>query len=326
MQGASIEQLQSICPVDCHTSSKPEIALQGPREYIITNAEKNRAVVECPSGTKPLEGPSIGSISVQLPCDCALLIDAHRVDEDSFPCTVPHIKRAVVNHTMPAIFATKYPSVKVAVNKPVLLPVGNDVNNILDPTIDIFDANTLAFKTPSEDDLELHEWVGTTIQENHHYLLYLWLIICTLLIVYIFVFFKPKARPMRAPVAFSMAKLIPTSDARRPYTNNCVLPTHLEVLLWVYLVVTVILTAPYVCKFISNACSKYKREKALGKDWMNIFSNGTTGHVNRRIEDFEADLVQRENRGENNTTNNPNSQGRDNGRGLHPQDPALHRL
>lgn len=331
VKGDSIDELQKICPIDCHANTKPEVALQGPREYVISNAESNRAVIECPGKTVPLKGPNIGSISVLLPCDCKLLVDALRMDNDAYPCIVPHIKHAVINHTLPAIFSTKYPTVKVAVNKPILLPIGKDVSNILDPNVDIFDANTLTIKPPVEEDYvypEIHEWMGEAIQENHHYLIYTWLVACTMTLLYILIFIP---RAWRAPaVNLSMTRMIPPTEARRPFPNSCVLPIHLEILLWVYLVVTVILTTPYVVTFVSNSWSKYKREKALGSGWLNVFSNGSMGNrPNRNMEDIEADLAQPNSRNGNFDTTNTvpqNIQRPAGANSLFPRDPTLHRL
>lgn len=130
-------------------------------------------------------------------------------------------------------------------------------------------------KPPVEEEFEypeLHEWMGESNQENHPYLIYFWLIACTLTLVYI-LWFLP--RTWRAPaVVVQTGRMIPRAEARKK-TISCVSPTHIEVLLWVYLIVTVILTTPYVITFIQKLRAKYRREKALRLDqYLHIWSNG----------------------------------------------------
>lgn len=59
------------------------------------------------------------------------------------------------------------------------------------------------------------------VHENHHYLIYIWLLLCTLILVYISIFLQ---RAWRAPaVKVSMAKYVPTSEAREPSHHTYIL-------------------------------------------------------------------------------------------------------
>ncbi|CAL8075774.1 unnamed protein product [Orchesella dallaii] len=112
--GASIEELQSVCPVLCHEDTAPSITTVAPREYILTNLGENSGFIKCDEIVLPLAGPKIGAVSAKIPCDCCLITDSVRKNSDAFPCVAPEITSVSWNHTLPATFKTQYPTIKVA--------------------------------------------------------------------------------------------------------------------------------------------------------------------------------------------------------------------
>lgn len=271
MQGASIEDLQALCKVECHRDIEPIVTLIAPREYNLANAGENRAVVQCRGETIPLQGPEMGGLSIHLPCACQLIIDSVQVDEDNFPCIAPHIETVLINHTLPVVFTTKYPKVVVAADRPVLLPIDFSLTSVLDPHIDIFNNSEEEFR---EEELKFSDRLlspmimQSTLHESN-FLSYLWLISLSCCIGYLFVFYKPVS-PHVATIA--LGPLLPRADARKhfEYAVDCILPTHLEVLLWIYFVWIIVFTTPYVFAFIRRQYTKLMEQR----------------EVSRRVKDF----------------------------------------
>ncbi|CAL8093495.1 unnamed protein product [Orchesella dallaii] len=262
MRGSSIEDLQQVCEVSCHLETEPSVTLIAPREYIITNLGQNRGLIQCPNKNIPLEGPSVGGIAVRIPCNCQLLIDSKRLDHDSFPCIRPYIKETSINHTLPILFTTKFPSIRVAANKPVPLPVEKNLSSIMDPEIDLFN------ETKSNDGLLQHFeemmqepiWLEKQFDTGHT-LVYVWLGLLTCVILYMFILYRPITPPI---AAVAMTSLLPRVDAKRISEGvTCEFPIHLEVLMWLYLGWTIIITFPYAVSFVQRQISQYKLRRQL---------------------------------------------------------------
>ncbi|CAL8075311.1 unnamed protein product [Orchesella dallaii] len=290
--GATVEELQNVCPVVCHSDTEPSITLVAPRQYVMTNLGENKGVIQCPDQSYPLVGPKIGAISASIPCECSLIIDSVRKDEDAFPCVIPYLKAVSWNHTLPAVFTTRYPNVKVAANQPILLPINHDLESVMDVNVDIFDTKAAEEQTKRDlEELENPIWITRQFDESHVFL-YCWIACITVLIIYIFIFYKPIV-PKYPTIALSA--LLPTTEASKNLENEktCTLPVHLEVLLWIYLTWTIIFTIPHLIVFIQRQWDQYTLRKNMAFQLNSISrqqQSNTCGRTNQKIEEIESKI------------------------------------
>ncbi len=297
--GAKIEELQTICPVTCHLDNEPSVSLQAPRTYVVTHAGNNRAVIECPSKTTSLKGPDIGALSVELPCNCALIIDSERKDQDSYPCVAPHIRAAVINHTLPAIFSTKYGKVKIAANRPIPLPIDQNISNILDPDIDIFNADSVNFKKLDEEEEFIPPLPAFMDEQfdSSHVIIFAWLIMLSVVAGWMFLFNKPLPTPV---TALALGTLVPKAEGRPVhYTPVCRLPTHVDVCLWLYLAWMVFLTLPHAMRTFKKLYDRCMLQRALKKTMeesseRNLQNSLLSTGTNRRMEELDNQMSIRE--------------------------------
>ena len=294
IKGASIAELQKLCPVDCHNDTDPQVTLVGPRRYTLTNIGNNRASVQCEGIATPLTNPPIGAITVNMPCSCQLIIDSRRYDKDYFPCVAPSLARLEVNHTIPAIWTTEFPDVKIYANRPILIPVSTNLSAIVNPETNLYLPEppplpplpepinyTEIFEMVQDHCEELHPILSTPFVEKQfhqsHYLMYGWVFVLTCLVGYLFVFYRPIHPPLRiaaGPVVMSaLGTRVEGAKAdyvnpylSKTYTVDCVLPAHLEVLLWIYFAWIVIVSAPYLIVFIRKQWNKYALQKELAAE------------------------------------------------------------
>lgn len=127
-------------------------------------------VIQCTDRVLPLQAPEIGALSLHLPCGCSLLVDSERMDSDSFPCILPGLQPATINHTLPAIFATKYRKVKISALKPIPLPIESNISSILDPEVDLNKAEEFRNKIEAkQNDFEtpLPIWINDSFDSSH---------------------------------------------------------------------------------------------------------------------------------------------------------------
>ncbi|CAL8114668.1 unnamed protein product [Orchesella dallaii] len=260
MRGTSIEDLQQICEVSCHMETEPSVTLIAPREYIITNLGENRGLIHCPNKDIPLEGPKIGGIA-----------------------------EASNNHTLPIMFTTKFPRIRVAANMPVPLPVEKNISNIRDVGIDLFEATLKKSKVATLQQLEeaLQEpiWLEKQFYTSHT-LVYVWLGLITCIILYMFVFYRPLFPPLAAE---AMTGLLPRVDAKRVNgAVSCAFPVPLEVLMWVYLAWTIVITFPYAVTFVKRHQHQLRRQLAttIGGQSNTTYA-AWNSNTNRRMQEAE---------------------------------------
>lgn len=275
------------------------MSLQGPRKYVVTHAGRNRAVIECPTGITPLLGPEIGALSLELPCNCALIIDSERRDQNSYPCIAPHLKSAVVNHTLPATFSTKYGKVRIAANRPIPLPIDQNLSSILDPEIDIFNPDSIIYKILDEDDEFIPPFPAFVEEQfdSSNVISFAWLAMLSLFAGWMFLF----NRPLPAPVtALALGTLIPKADGRPThYTPYCRLPTHVDVCLWLFLAYMVFLTTPHALRIFKKLYDRCMLQRALKRTMKesserNLQNSLLSSGTNRRLEDLDTQMSIRE--------------------------------
>ncbi|CAL8086923.1 unnamed protein product [Orchesella dallaii] len=304
MRGTSIEDLQQVCEVSCHMETEPSVTLIAPREYIITNLGENRGLIHCPNKDIPLEGPKIGGIAVRIPCNCQLLIDSKRLDHDAFPCIRPYIKETSVNHTLPIMFTTKFPRIRVAANKPVPLPIEKNISKIMDVGIDLFEVKKGEPDTFQQLEEALQEPIWFEKQfDTGHTLVYVWLALLTGVSVYTLILYRPMTPPL---TTIAMTGLIPRAEAKRAgEVAHCNFPVHLEVLMWIYLAWTVVITFPYAVAFIRRQIQQHKLRKHLTMRMSNTTNSMWTGNTDRRMQEAECSIIPTSTRQQQHRLNEP---------------------
>lgn len=101
---ARLEILQQVCPIDCYADSESKMTLVSPRKYILTKSGNQRVSTKCSKTLRRIDGGEIGNAQINLPFDCSLELDDKRIDEDSYPCILPHLKSSVY-YNLPLIMA-----------------------------------------------------------------------------------------------------------------------------------------------------------------------------------------------------------------------------
>ncbi|CAL8138926.1 unnamed protein product [Orchesella dallaii] len=155
------------------------------------------------------------------------------------------------------MFTTKFPRIRVAANKPVPLPIEKNISKIMDVGIDLFEAKKSEPDTIKQLEEALQEPIWLEKQfDTGHTLVYVWLALLTGVSVYTLILFRPMTPPL---TAIAMTGLIPRAEAKRAVeVAHCNFQVHLEVLMWIYLAWTVVITFPYAVAFVRRQIQQHK--------------------------------------------------------------------
>lgn len=106
-RGATVEDINHHCPMNCHKSTTTIISELDEEIYIITHPKPVTAI-NCPQNSKqlpPSAYSSPGALKIRLPCNCELTTNKEILIPKRFPCPEALPNEAIFTHMIPAAWS-----------------------------------------------------------------------------------------------------------------------------------------------------------------------------------------------------------------------------
>lgn len=191
--GATVNELNHLCPFSCHASTATVITEFDENRYIITHPSINTTIV-CPQKKIPLPTnhySSPGAVQLDLPCDCALHSDEETLIHSRYPCDLQTQKSLNIIHVLPAMWS-KLHSLIMETNQhhhPVYANISECLNE--DWTFQIPHINITrdeAYKTLEDavdEAIAEAKTYANTYGKHGNYLMLAWNVLLTIVVIYL---------------------------------------------------------------------------------------------------------------------------------------------